>query len=72
MDNHYLIVIETIEGNLSQGMRQLNGVFTQKSNRRHRPKSHGSLLLGSSDPNDKPKIDLNYFSDGEGYDKRIF
>jgi len=35
MDNHYHIVIETIEGNLSQGMRQLNGVFTQKTNRRH-------------------------------------
>ncbi|SHJ20030.1 transposase [Cycloclasticus pugetii] len=34
MDNHYHIVIETIEGNLSQGMRQLNGVFTQKSNRK--------------------------------------
>lgn len=25
MDNHYHIVIETIEGNLSRGMRQLNG-----------------------------------------------
>ena len=35
MDNHYHIVVETIDGNLSQGMRQLNGVFTQKSNRRH-------------------------------------
>ncbi|MDF1588138.1 MAG: transposase [Gammaproteobacteria bacterium] len=35
MDNHYHIVVETVEGNLSQGMRQLNGVFTQKSNRRH-------------------------------------
>jgi len=35
MDNHYPIVVETIDGNLSQGMRQLNGVFTQKSNRRH-------------------------------------
>lgn len=35
MDNHYHILIETIEGNLSQGMRQLNGVYTQKSNRRH-------------------------------------
>ena len=33
MDNHYHVVIETIEGNLSQGMRQLNGVFTQRSNR---------------------------------------
>ncbi|MFT7660312.1 MAG: putative transposase, partial [Gammaproteobacteria bacterium] len=38
--NHYHIVIETIEGNLSQGMRQLNGVFTQKSNRRHRRVGH--------------------------------
>ena len=34
MENHYHIVIETIEGNLSQGMRQLNGVYTQKSNRK--------------------------------------
>jgi putative transposase len=40
MHNHYHIVIETIEGNLSQGMRQLNGVFTQKSNRRHRRVGH--------------------------------
>lgn len=35
MDNHYHIVIETIEGNLSQGMRHLNGVYTQKSNRKY-------------------------------------
>ncbi len=35
MDNHYHIVIETPQANLSLGMRQLNGVFTQKSNRRH-------------------------------------
>ena len=28
MDNHYHLVIETIEGNLSKGMRQLNGVYT--------------------------------------------
>jgi len=40
MDNHYHIVVETIEGNLSQGMRQLNGVFTQKSNRRHNRVGH--------------------------------
>jgi len=33
MDNHYHIVIETIEGNLSKGMRHLNGVYTQKMNR---------------------------------------
>lgn len=40
MDNHYHILIETIEGNLSSGMRQLNGVYTQKSNRRHGQVGH--------------------------------
>jgi putative transposase len=35
MDNHYHAVIETPEGNLSQGMRQLNGVYTQYVNRTH-------------------------------------
>ena len=40
MDNHYHLVVETIEGNLSRGMRQLNGVYTQKSNRRHGHSGH--------------------------------
>ena len=40
MDNHYHLVIETPDGNLSKGMRQLNGVFTQYSNRRHRRSGH--------------------------------
>ena len=40
MDNHYHLVIETLEGNLSKGMRQLNGVFTQASNRRHGRSGH--------------------------------
>ena len=35
MTNHYHIVLETAEGNLSQGMRHLNGVYTQRHNRRH-------------------------------------
>ncbi len=35
MDNHYHLLIETPEGNLSIGMRQLNGVYTQAFNRRH-------------------------------------
>jgi putative transposase len=35
MDNHYHIVVETVEGNLSAGMRQLNGVYTQQHNRTH-------------------------------------
>ena len=35
MDNHYHLLIETPEGNLSLGMRQLNGVYTQWFNRVH-------------------------------------
>jgi putative transposase len=35
MNNHYHLVIETPDGNLSKGMRQLNGVYTQKFNKRH-------------------------------------
>ena len=33
MDNHYHVVVETIDSNLSAGMRQLNGVHTQWNNR---------------------------------------
>ncbi len=40
MDNHYHLVIETPEPNLSQGMRQLNGVYTQRFNRRHHRVGH--------------------------------
>ena len=40
MTNHYHLVLETPDGNLSKGMRQLNGVFTQTSNRRHRRTGH--------------------------------
>jgi REP element-mobilizing transposase RayT len=40
MTNHYHLVAETVEGNLSQGMRHLNGVYTQASNRRHGRTGH--------------------------------
>lgn len=40
MDNHYHLLIETPDGNLSCGMRQLNGVYTQVYNRRHRKAGH--------------------------------
>ncbi|MBR9883446.1 MAG: transposase [Oceanospirillales bacterium] len=40
MGNHYHLLIETPEGNLSQGMRQLNGVYTQTVNRRHKRVGH--------------------------------
>jgi REP element-mobilizing transposase RayT len=35
MDNHYHLLVETPDGNLSRGMRQLNGVYTQRFNRQH-------------------------------------
>jgi REP element-mobilizing transposase RayT len=35
MDNHYHLIIETPDANLAKGMRQLNGIFTQLTNRRH-------------------------------------
>lgn len=40
MDNHYHLMIETPEGNLSAGMRQLNGVYTQTLNRSHGKVGH--------------------------------
>jgi REP element-mobilizing transposase RayT len=40
MDNHYHLLIQTPDSNLSQGMRQLNGIFTQASNHRHRRVGH--------------------------------
>ena len=35
MTNHYHLLIETPDGNLSKGMRQLNGVYTQRFNSLH-------------------------------------
>jgi len=35
MGNHYHLLVETPDANLSRGMRQLNGVYTQDFNRRH-------------------------------------
>jgi putative transposase len=40
MDNHYHLLVETPEGNLSLGMRQLNGVYTQYFNKRHKRTGH--------------------------------
>jgi REP element-mobilizing transposase RayT len=40
MDNHYHLMIETPDGNLSAGMRQLNGVYTQAINRSHGKGGH--------------------------------
>ena len=40
MDNHYHLLIETPDGNLSGGIRQLNGVYTQKFNKIHNTVGH--------------------------------
>jgi putative transposase len=40
MDNHYHLIIETPDGNLSKGMRQLNGLYTQSYNKKHHRVGH--------------------------------
>ncbi len=40
MSNHYHLPVETPDGNLSKGMRHLNGVYTQATNRRHTRTDH--------------------------------
>ena len=40
MSNHYHLLIETPEANLSRGMRHLNGVYTQSFNRTHKRMGH--------------------------------
>jgi REP element-mobilizing transposase RayT len=44
MANHYHLLVETPKANLSIGMRQLNGIYTQSFNRKH--KRVGHLLQG--------------------------
>jgi len=40
MDNHYHLLIETPEANLSRGMQRFNGRYTQAFNRRHHRVGH--------------------------------
>jgi len=44
MDNHFHLLIETPDPNLSRGMQHLNGVYTQWFNRRH--SRYGHLVQG--------------------------
>lgn len=44
LDSHYHLLVETPHGDLSRGMRQLNGVYTQHHNLTHG--SEGSLFQG--------------------------
>ncbi|MBQ0797928.1 MAG: transposase [Porticoccaceae bacterium] len=40
MSNHYHLLVQTPDSNLSKGMRQLNGIYTQSYNRRHNKIGH--------------------------------
>jgi len=40
MTNHYHLLVETPDANLSKGMRQLNGVYTQRFNRIYKRTGH--------------------------------
>lgn len=40
LEDHYHLMIETAEPNLGRGMRQLNGVYTQRFNRAHDRTGH--------------------------------
>jgi len=44
MPNHYHLLIRTPKGNLSRGMRHINGVYTQRFNNKY--KIDGSLFRG--------------------------
>lgn len=44
MPNHYHLLLETPEANLSRAMRHINGVYTQRFNRRH--ERDGPLFRG--------------------------
>lgn len=44
MPNHYHLLLHTPDGNLSRCMRHINGVYTQRFNRRH--KQDGQLFRG--------------------------
>ena len=40
MSNHYHLLIETRQANLSKGMKYINGVYTQQFNKRHKRVGH--------------------------------
>lgn len=52
LDNHYHILAETQDPNLSLGMRHLNGVYTQRVNLRHHRVGH----LLQEEPGVKPGV----------------
>jgi putative transposase len=45
MSSHYHLLLHTPDGNISRCMRHINGVYTQRYNRRH--KKDGQLFRGA-------------------------
>jgi choline dehydrogenase-like flavoprotein len=66
---HYVLMLRDKYSNVDHFSAIEHGV--KLSPNVARPRSRGSLRLASSDYHDHPLIDLNYFSDAEGYDQRI-
>ena len=50
MSNHYHLLVETPDANLSKGMRQLNGVYTQRINKVHHHVGHVRLDQPATHP----------------------
>ena len=44
MPNHFHVLVQTPEGNLARSMRHLNGIYTQRYNKRHN--CDGQLFRG--------------------------
>ncbi|HUV23522.1 MAG TPA: GMC family oxidoreductase [Gammaproteobacteria bacterium] len=66
---HYVLMLRDKYSNVDHFSAIEHGV--KLSPNVARPRSRGSLRLASADYHDHPLIDLNYFSDAEGYDQRI-
>ncbi len=43
MTNHYHLLLEMLDGKLSKGMRQLNGLYTQRVNPDQRVEFYGPV-----------------------------
>jgi len=63
MDNHYHLLVETPEGNLAEGMKWVQGAYTQRYNRRH--KLVWSFVSGALQGGDRGRAGWNLFSGGQ-------
>ena len=71
MDNHYHLVVETPQANLSRGMRQLNGVYTQIFNRGHGRVGHLSFVAEGKCVKLWEKLESGVFLGSEGFVEKL-